>query len=254
MNDQILSQYNQEKLKRVRGKLEQQDDFEKFVRYYDYVKSNIPYRYIKVVLEQEVYRKRVREFDLAEKDFREPTTWDEVSCPFLENIDKACQNGLSFLLYGYNESGKTIEATRLLITAIARGLSGYYLNFKKFLNIYNNAEFQSEADAQALLSYLKFCDLLVLDELGKESNASDNTIGAIEEIIKERNSNEVSTILVTNLPVHKQNSRSTDEQSGFKGRYGNSVYNALLRNFRAFEFSPDGEFRQKSRIDWDEVL
>lgn len=250
MFDQFLAGYNQKKLKRVREKFESEDNFEKFVQYYDYVKSNIPLRYIQVVLEQNPLQKRVREFDLVNDSYKEPATWDEVSCPFLENIERACKNSLSFILYGYNESGKTIESVRLLITAIARGLSGYYINFKRLLSIYNDAEFGSDSESQRVLTYLKYCDFLVIDELGKESSTTDNVIGALEEIVKERNANNCSTVLVTNIDV----SDTSDSGDGFLNRYGNSVWNALYRNFRAFEFSPDGEFRQKTRIDWDDVL
>lgn len=217
--------------------------FHKKARHWQY---NVPFHELNVVMNEEVFEKKVLEVDLIDGTKSKPINlYEEVLDKYIANIDgKVYDDGLSFVFYGYNESGKTLAAIHTLCSAIEQGLTGYYIGFKDLLHLHNNAEFAREGEESRLWHHVLGCDFLVIDEVGKESSTTDNVLSVFEKVVKTRSSDVKPTILVTNIDFPK-------EQGGFKERYKNSVYNALITRYRVFQFSPKGEFRQKTRKEWD---
>jgi DNA replication protein DnaC len=219
--------------------------------------ANVTYHDLDVVMNQEIMERKVREYDLVdEKIIPKPLDgYEELFNDYIDNIAGAVyERGLSFVLYGHNEGGKTITAVHLLCTAIQSGLTGYYISFKDLLNLYNNAEFAREEDAMRLWRYVKDCDFLVIDEVGKESKVSENVLGVFEQIVKHRSVEVKPTVLVTNIrfphDVEKRENGSVKKTKGFLGRYGHSIFNSLITSYRIIEFSKSGKFRQRTRREW----
>lgn len=214
--------------------------------------ANVTYHDLDVVMNQDILERRVREFDLVEEKIvpKPMNGYEDLFSGYIENIDGVVyERGLSFVFYGHNEGGKTITAVHLLCSAIQVGLSGYYISFKDLLNLYNNAEFAREEREMRLWRYIKDCDFLVIDEVGKESKVSENVLGVFEQITKHRTVEVKPTILVTNIkfPHREEGGKKKD---GFMGRYGYSIYNSLVTSYRVIEFSPDGKFRKRTRREW----
>lgn len=246
--DSFLAEYNKDKLKRFRN--HRYDSFDDFVRDSTYIASNIPPHELEVVRDQEIFDKKVREYDLSEEEFDDVIEFSSILAKYVDNLDSALEHGLSFIFYGFNESGKTVEAIRILFIALSKSFSGYYIDFRNLMNLHNDALYNNDPKEKAMLSHLLNCDFLVVDEIGKESSVTDNVVGSLERVIKTRSSRNLCTTVVTNLKMAENDL----EEKGFKERYGNSVYSAMIRNFRCFQFSKDGKFRKKTQVDWDDVL
>lgn len=214
-----------------------------------YWQCNIPYHELEVLMSGDIFDKNVREYDLVSKRYKDQSTlYTSFFSKYLDEVDgKVFDRGLSLLFYGLNESGKTIAAIHALSMAIQSGMSGYYIHFRDLMQCYNAAAFDSEYKERKLWNYILNCDFLVIDEVGKESNVTDNIISVFEKIVKHRSSDIKPTIVITNLNIAGQG------KSGnlLLDRYGNSVYSSLITRYRAFEFSPRGRFREKTREDWD---
>jgi|AntRauTorcE11897_2_1112592.scaffolds.fasta_scaffold02076_8 DNA replication protein DnaC len=219
--------------------------------------ANVQYHDLEVVMHEDIMERTIKEYDLVD-EMPAPGTMKGYEDLFSEYVNRINQevydNGLSFVFFGVNETGKTITAVHMLCSAIERGLSGYCIPFKDLLNLYNNAEFGREPEASKMWQYIKDCDFLVIDEIGKESKVTENVLGVFEQIVKHRTEEVKPTIMATNINFpHKrvqQDDGSSKREGGFFGRYGNSVYNSLITNYRIIGFSKGGQFRKRTRRKW----
>lgn len=173
-----------------------------------------------------------------------------------ENIDKMVSNGLSVVFFGFNGAGKTHSAKKLLYTAISSGYTGYYINVSEFQKLYNKVTFSGKATEleERVLKHIMQCDMLVLDEVGKES-LTEQFLIMFELLLKTRATKEKSTVLVSNLnmcrPKGKNPGNDRDMyESEFKERYGSSISDLLYQYYRIFQLSKKGEFRKKERKSW----
>lgn len=213
-----------------------------------YITANIPYHDVSVIMEEQLVDKMVQEVENLDRP--NPTLsrgfpiYEKLLKGYINKIDAdVLVNGYSFIFYGYNGSGKTQTANHILALALDKGLTGYYIFFKDLINLYNKAEFKHDKDADNLYQYVMNVDMLVIDEVGKESSITDNLLGSFEQIIKYRTGLGKPTIMLTNIDFPKVD-------VGFAARYKNSVYNSLLKNYRIIRFHEDGEFRIKTRKEW----
>lgn len=209
---------------------------------------NIPTDFINTIWsDHEKFDRTCKEYDLSENK----TTGEKIELyedflhDYIENIDKVMDTGASLFFFGPNESGKTFSALHTLSYAIERGYSGYYINFQDLYKLYNKSSYDSEADESSkIYSYVKNCDMLVIDELGKESSVTDGIIGFLESIIKYRGTEVLPTIFCSNIKVN---------ENDFYERYGNSPLNAMIKRYKVFQFSKEGKFRQRFQIDWEQI-
>jgi hypothetical protein len=208
-----------------------------------YIRSGVPVHYIKELLEGEIVEKTCQEYDMVDKKLLPPFKgYEGLFNSYISNIDgKVLDNSLSLLFYSFNGAGKTHTSLHLLSEGLKKGLSCQYIVFKDLMFIYNRSEFAREKDSEELYHSITSSDLLVIDELGKESSTTPNILGALENIIKHRTCMSKATILITNLDV----------PSTLENKYGSSVSNALLQNYRAITFSKHGNFRAHFRKKWD---
>ena len=261
--DEFLVKYHKDKIKRYKKRFlnnykglgvtesdNKERAFRAFLYRVDYWQANIPYDTLETLFQETIFEKEVREYDLVDGSVGETCDfYKDLYHIYVTSVNKEIyDNGLSFIFYGYNEAGKTFSAIHALASAIESGMSGYYIHFKDLLNLYNNAEFGRETDEVILFRHILDCDFLVVDEIGKESSVTENVLGVFEKVIKYRDEEALPTILVTNVPFAVQ--RGSDTQT-FKQRYGNSIYNCLIKRYRAFWFSKKGRFRQRTRKEWN---
>lgn len=259
MQDRYLVDVNYEQLLSVRKEVARgcpdcetafQGLCDKHLIYYSevikFIECNIPYHYIQSFIEDELVEKKCREYCLDTGKYLAPfNCYEGLINSYIKSLDTSVMKyGYSFFFYGFNGSGKTHTALYTLFRAIEKGLSGYYISFKDLINLYNKSEFMNEKDCSKLYRYIINCDVLVVDEIGKESSVTDNLVGSFEHIIKYRTSMPKPTILISNLDFSSQ-------ESGFYSRYGSSVHNAVLEHYRPIMFSKDGDFRIKMRKKWD---
>lgn len=261
----FLTEYHSDKLNKYRDRIvgdiskigpdsgeDEKEGFIEFVSKVKYLKCNIPFDTLDALIGEEIMDKKCREYSIVEGSHKgKLELYEDIYQSYLDSVnEQVYRKGLSFVFYGCNESGKTFSAIHALATAIERGMSGYYIHFKDLLNVYNNAEFGRETGEVKLFRHILNCDFLVVDEIGKESSVTENVVGVFERVVKHRDEDSLPTILVTNVNF-PDNSGKNKSPNGFKGRYGNSVHNCLIKRYRVLQFSKNNNFRKKTRKDWD---
>lgn len=169
---------------------------------------------------------------------RDLTATQEIVKPFIADLERHLTLGHSLMFFGFNGSGKTYTALLLQYEATRQNYDTYYVNAKDLQLLMNRVFFSKDVTVfdQLELSHIENCDLLVLDELGKES-LTDNLLSLLELLLKKRTAENRTTIIVTNLDVAQQE---------FDKRYGSSLSNLLHEKYRIYGFKRDGEFRKKT--------
>ena len=99
-------------------------------------------------------------------------------------------------------------------------------------------------DANSFFNAIKNVDLLVVDELGKETGGHSHIIGELETMLKERDMFKKPTILISNENYEELVSRYTTEASDFS-----SVF---MKSYRILLFNPANDFRKITRVKWYE--
>lgn len=243
----VLIKNNFEEFIQLKKKVEKDfEDEHAFHSVLKFLQYNLPYGVVRTLLEEEIFEKDVKEFDPVEGQMGKPfKLYDKLLNPYIDNLDgKVVDEGLSFIFYGPNQAGKSMTAQHILASAIEKGLTGYYETFKSLLNIYNKGSFKNEGEEKFIYDHILNCDVLVIDEVGKESSVTDNVIGVLEEVVKRRSEWGRPTIIATNIDV-------PHTEKGMLARYGNSVWSAFMKRFRFLYFAPHGRFREKTRATWD---
>lgn len=216
--------------------------------YVKYVQANLTHSDMKRIAQPE-HNKALVEIDL--ETFGMGARFDSIKfrSSISTHLKEFVEAGLSLILYGYNGSGKTHFAKQILYDAIGQGYGGYYIVSTDLQQLYNKVSFSGKATEleSALLDYIRNCDLLVIDEVGKET-LSDAFLVSFESILKHRTARDKSTIQVTNLQL--SHGEVTNLKSEYKTRYGASIYNLLFEHYRLICFSRHGEFRLKERKEW----
>lgn len=227
------------------------------VRRIPFWQANMSFDAVETLMRQDIFERTVREYSLVDEawayDGKPFKMYKEVLNPYIKRLSgEVYEKGLSFVFFGSNESGKTFSGCHILASAIEQGMSGYYITFQELMQLHNDAAYGDETtlDKQHY-KFVKHCDMLVIDEVGKESKTSDNVLSVFENILKLRSSSRLPTILISNIPFP----HTYDEgkrKGGFQAKYGYSLYNLLIERYRVFQFSKHGNFRQKTRCSWFE--
>lgn len=143
--------------------------------------------------------------------------------------EKNCDENL--LLMGYAGLGKTHLA---LSIANERILAGEEVIYCSSANIFRQIEreYTAEFKNDTLLSGLKSCELLILDDLGSEYMTP--IVGnAIYDIVNTRYNEHRGTVYTTNIT----------DRGIFDSRYGESVTSRLLGSCRALLFTGEDDIR-----------
>lgn len=152
-----------------------------------------------------------------------------ATCKAFAYKEKGCDENL--LLMGYAGLGKTHLA---LSIANERILAGEEVIYCSSANIFRQIEreYISEFKNDTLLSGLKSCELLILDDLGSEY-MTQIVANAIYDLVNTRCSEHRSTIYTTNIT----------DRGLFDSRYGESVTSRLLGSCRKLLFTGEDDIR-----------
>lgn len=168
--------------------------------------------------------------------------WEKILLPVEDKLDTVLARGYNFLFYGANGSGKTHSAVQILCSAIELGHSGYYITLRDLYLLYNEVNFKEHTpDQSALLDFISKADVLVLDEVGKES-LTGPVVSFIEDLLKARSTRPCTTFICSNIQIHKKE---------FLTRYGNSVWDIVRGCYFVYHFASSGDYRSKFRKTLD---
>jgi len=120
---------------------------------------------------------------------------------FARKIVPALKKGYGMILWGNNGVGKTAAAAACLKQARLHGATGMFITTNQF--IMDTIARTPFDDAHSVHQRAKSVDLLVIDDLGKESvdlSASKDTVEAmLEDLLRSRSAEMKSTIITSNL-------------------------------------------------------
>jgi DNA replication protein DnaC len=124
---------------------------------------------------------------------------------YVAKIVVALKKGFGMVLWGQNGTGKTAAAAVCLKEARRRGVSCLFITANQFItDTISRAPFN---DAHTVHQRAKMVDLLVLDDLGKETYAHDMSKDTVEsmfeDLLRHRSANMRSTIITMNLGPSK---------------------------------------------------
>lgn len=241
--DKLMSiPHIRETLTRVRSLYpDGEDGTDQFVQLVPYLQFGIPYGELLTLIDEKLYPRKWAEFDPLTHKLSKPTTSMNLFQKY-SSSEELFSHGYSLFFFGPNGSGKTLLALKILCSQIERGKSGFYLHFKEYMQAFNDSAIERDQDSIIMTRHIERCDLLILDEMGKESKVSANVIGELERLLKSRSANRKPTIILSNLPAVGDLS--------FEQRYGNSVYDILMQRYKFIQFSKENNFRSKLREDW----
>ena len=132
-------------------------------------------------------------------------------------IENTVQNIPLIVVSGPNGTGKTMMASILLKSAATvRGISPQYILFNQLISLH----YSKEGNKDEILERLHACDLLVIDEFGKEYTKT-NQFGEIdttssianyakfvaENILKTRSDASLTTVIITNDTIDELKSK-----------------------------------------------
>ena len=196
------------------------------------------------VISDFMYERRVVEYDIAKSIEKKPTLLfkDHVKS-YMRNVDKVVERGYSFLFIGTNSVGKTYMAQKIIRRFLMLGYTAHYMKFRQLMKLINSvmtSNGKQKAEKESLFNMISDVDLLVIDELGKETGSQDHISGEIEQLLKDRDSGRKPTIVITN-----------NDWTDLSGIYSVHVIGAFTRNYRVLIFDPTTNMRIKARVDWD---
>ena len=226
------------------------DDEHKFAAMIKFLERGIPVRYVEQFFESPPLKSVAKEYHPVNDSFYDETLnfTSQVLHPIVRNLSQWRSNAYNLMLYGPNGSGKTHAALYIMAQYISAGYETYYSTFKELYFLHNAATLnaQDNEEKAELYSQILDVDLLVIDELGKET-LTEPVLSFLETIMKERFYNKKQTILITNLVVATE---SDGRKKDFLTRYGNSCWDIVRQGYQVYMFSKHNDFRAKGRIEW----
>lgn len=180
------------------------------------------------------YRGVPKEFFKADLD-EYPIDADkkEIFQRYIDNIAEMVDDQVNLTLYGSNGSGKTYLTSILVKEAYRRRYTSFRVTLETFIQLH----FKQEDHLKEKLQKIYSCEILVIDEVGKETiMKNDFNIVKFEELLRQRDTDGLVTILCMNLPLEGAN--------GFYKQYGNSIKDLTEGNSLKIEFVGDSNRKQ----------
>lgn len=203
---------------------------------------NMPLHYLREFKGSKLKNKVLFEFIPSDYSLEE-INYKEFLKSYISKFDQVMLNGYSIYFYGDNSRGKTHSALYIayLLSKRLDDFTFYYTNTKDFYLKYREAFFSGREDSEETRTFIeavRSCDLLILDEFGKEGNLTDTLLSSFEELIRLRSSMNYPTIICGNIRPHpREEDREIEEGTSIHGKYGQSIYSAMLEKFRFLMYS-----------------
>lgn len=166
----------------------------------------------------------------------------DVVVPYTEKIITARKNGYGILFLGDNGVGKTMFMSYVLMSAIRRGLTAYYVTMPQ-LDYHIKRGFNSHAYADRLQLMLT-SDFIAIDEMAKERfKDGDSYIRTqVERILKQRFDDSLPVLMATNADFE-----------GLRDVYGSTLASILVGKYQTVQMKP-GDFRNNLRDEMNKRM
>lgn len=175
------------------------------------VKANIPLKYRSMTFDQITH----------------PQTVEVRSriADYIASLETQLEDGKGLYLYGSTGLAKTGIACIVLIEAIRKQRSGYFLTLDALVDLYAGG-WKDEKLKEQYQDVVLGTDILVIDEVGNESKTNNNLVSmCFNDVLRRRFGNLQTTIITSNLFFKK-----------VKDVYGEEVYSILNECTTPYEF------------------
>lgn len=157
----------------------------------------------------------------------------EIFSRYIENLPMMVEDKMNLVLYGSNGSGKTYLTSIIVKEAYRQRYTSFRITLETFIQLH----FKNDDHSIEKLQKIYACELLVVDEVGKETvMKNDFNIVKFEELLRQRDTEGLVTILCMNLDL--------EGNGGFYEQYGNSIKDLVEGNALKVEFEGDSNRKQ----------
>lgn len=152
-------------------------------------------------------------------------------------IEDFIAKGMGLLLFGDNKgTGKTLLATLVAKTAIAKGFTAVFVGYPDMIDMYSNTWGGDKEERAIFERRIRSVEVLVVDDVGREhANRSHTADVAFDTVLRARVAAMRPTIVTTNLSVAQ-----------LKTRYSENIVSLLDETARAYEVIGT-DYRSRSR-------
>lgn len=171
-----------------------------------------------------------------------------ATAKFIDNIERAVDNGLCVLYHGRNGTGKTTLMCEIGKVALTRGLRVLYVTAEEYVT--------SLRDPDVEKIDLSNVDVVLFDELEKVYKAKGSSFAdrMIEDAIRKGVNRGQSFVFATN---HIDRELTEDERDAgnrcLEESIGESLRSMLLEHARSVEVN-NSDFRLEKVAEWDDIL
>jgi len=163
-------------------------------------------------------------------------TFDQITHPqtvevrnkigkYITNIETNLDEGKGLFLYGSTGLAKTSIASIVLMEAIRRGRSGYFVTLNALVDLYAGG-WKDEDAKERYEDLVLGTDVLVIDEVGNETKTNNMLVSScFNDVLRRRFNNCQTTIITSNLYFKKM-----------KDVYGEEVHSILSESTTQYEF------------------
>lgn len=216
---------------------------QRFRRYFELMIAGLHDQLIDELMSEKLEEREVVEFDIGTRDKLPPTQLLATHLqPYVKHHKQVMRRGYSYLFIGVNSLGKTFCALKILYSYLGLGYSGHYIKFRALMKLINRTiteKGEERRQAEALLSEIKAVDILVIDELGKETGSREHIAGEVEELLKDRDMARQPVVAISNYDYEE-----------LEQLYTSNIVGAFMRNYRALIFNPSRDMRKLARKPW----
>jgi DNA replication protein DnaC len=164
-------------------------------------------------------------------------TFDQITHPqtasvrskiaeYLADLENQLDNGKGLYLYGSTGLAKTGIASIVLIEALRKGRSGYFITLDGLVDLYAGG-WKDDNLKEQYKDVVLGTDVLVIDEVGNESKTNNQLVsGCFNDVLRKRFNNLQTTIITSNLYFKK-----------IKDTYGEEVHSILCECTTPYEFT-----------------
>lgn len=166
-------------------------------------------------------------YEWSDADSVSQATLDSV-LNYVDSLPGAISQGRGLVLHGSGGVGKTLLATLILKRVLSLGYTGQFFLFSAFLDAFA-AGWKSEEEREWFMQRAMNTQILVLDDVGKESNHRNAVAtDAMDLVMQARINSGLITIITTNL---------TPEQ--IESGYGGHILSRLAGNSEFIKLTGD---------------
>jgi len=160
----------------------------------------------------------------------------------ISNIRRFHEAGWGLFFYGGPGTGKTMLALEILKKALRTGFTGYYEWFPHIIRDLMKKGYSADPQKEFYAEVFKKKDILVVDELGKETQDkytfNKEDIARILEIDILKNRGNMPTILISNIK----------DPEGLEQQYGAYVASVLRQKFKMLNLVST-DFRTRGGVE-----